>query len=152
MECPVCEEPLIVVEREKIELDFCPRCHGLWFDAGELALLAEMLHRTLTPARGDALEKAVTDEKPYPCPRCGRRMEKFNLGSAPRVRVDRCRAGHGLWFDHGELGSLMSQMPVKPGSRPEALLRFMGETFVPGAAAPERNSASNVAKEGEEER
>ena len=35
-----------------IELDVCPWCHGLWFDAGELALLAEKLGRTLGVAEG----------------------------------------------------------------------------------------------------
>ena len=43
MDCPSCSEPLIVVEREGIELDYCPKCKGLWFDADELELLNEAL-------------------------------------------------------------------------------------------------------------
>ena len=39
MKCPVCRVPTYVVEFDKIELDLCPDCQGIWFDAGELELL-----------------------------------------------------------------------------------------------------------------
>ncbi len=109
MECPVCREPLIVAEREGIELDVCPWCHGLWFDAGELALLAEKLGRTLAAPEGAPLEAAPASEKPRLCPRCDKAMDKVALGTRPKVLLDRC-ASHGLWFDHGELGSLVGQL------------------------------------------
>ena len=147
MNCPVCQEPLIVVERDAIELDYCPWCRGLWFDAGELALLAERLGRTLTVAEGSALEQAQTTEKARPCPRCDRKMEKVYLGSAPRVMLDRCGAGHGLWFDHGELGSLIGQMAAAPGSHPEAVLQFMGEQF--GTQTPAGPSPAGGGGSGE---
>ena len=137
MDCPVCREPLIVAEREGIELDACPWCHGLWFDAGELALLAETLGRNLSVGEGGAVV-AVTTEKPRMCPRCDKAMEKVTMGQSPRVLLDRC-SSHGLWFDHGELGSLMGQMAAAPGSHPEAALRFMGETFT---AAPSPSPAA----------
>ena len=132
MDCPVCRQPLIVAEREGIELDSCPWCRGLWFDAGELALLAETLGRTLSVGEGGAVV-ATTAEKPRMCPRCDKAMEKVTLGKAPSVLLDRCPS-HGLWFDHGELGPLIGQMAAVPGSHPEAALRFMGETFT---AAPQ---------------
>jgi hypothetical protein len=134
VDCPVCREPLIVAEREGIELDACPWCHGLWFDAGELALLAEKLGRALSGAEG-GVAAAATTEKSRPCPRCDKAMEKVTLGQAPRVLLDRCPS-HGLWFDHGELGSLMGQMAAAPGSHPEAALRFMGEMFAVSSSAP----------------
>jgi len=147
VDCPVCRKPLIVVERDAIELDYCPWCHGMWFDAGELALLAEKLGRTLAVGEGSALERAQTAEKPRSCPRCDRKMEKVYLGSAPRVMLDRCGAGHGLWFDHGELGSLMGQMAEAPGSHHEALVQFMGEQFGTGAVAA--NTPAGGGKSGE---
>jgi Zn-finger nucleic acid-binding protein len=143
VDCPVCREPLIVAEREGIELDVCPWCRGLWFDAGELGLLAEKLGRPLQVPEG-VMEHAVTAEKPRPCPRCDRAMEKVYLGTSPRVLLDRC-AGHGLWFDHGELGSLVRQLAVTPGSHPSAVLAFMGETF---AAAEPEAPASGATEHG----
>lgn len=133
VDCPVCREPLIVAEREGIELDVCPWCHGLWFDAGELSLLSEKLGRSLRVSEG-SLERAETSEKPRKCPRCDRAMDKVMLGTSPRVVLDRC-AGHGLWFDHGEVGSLVRQMAPTPGSPAQAVLAFMGEAF--GAPVPE---------------
>jgi len=67
-------------------------------------------------------------------------MEKVTLGQTARVLLDHCPS-HGLWFDHGELGSLMGQMAAAPGSHPEAALRFMGETFT---AAPSQALAGKT--------
>ena len=146
MNCPVCREPLIVAEREGIELDACPWCRGLWFDAGEVALLAEKVGRTLSVTESGPLAVAAAGEKPRPCPRCDKTMEKVTLGQSPRVLLDRC-ASHGLWFDHGELGSLMGQMAVAPGSHPEAALRFMGETLGIAGSPPASTAAGGAAGE-----
>ena len=39
MRCPVDKSDMIVVEHQKIELDYCLKCSGVWFDSGELDLL-----------------------------------------------------------------------------------------------------------------
>lgn len=41
MDCPVCKEPMIVLELNEVEIDYCSSCRGIWLDAGELALLLE---------------------------------------------------------------------------------------------------------------
>ena len=41
MICPACKNDMIVVEYQRIELDFCPDCRGVWFDKGELQLMLE---------------------------------------------------------------------------------------------------------------
>ena len=43
MICPTCREVMIVVEQDKIELDHCPNCAGVWFDGGELEVLSNVL-------------------------------------------------------------------------------------------------------------
>jgi Zn-finger nucleic acid-binding protein len=43
-ECPRCQVPLNAKRFEKmpdIELDVCPKCAGLWFDAGELRAIGK---------------------------------------------------------------------------------------------------------------
>ena len=35
MKCPKCGYALITSEWEGVEIDQCPNCHGIWFDAGE---------------------------------------------------------------------------------------------------------------------
>ena len=41
MNCPVCKEPMLVLELDKIEIDHCINCGGIWLDNGELELLLE---------------------------------------------------------------------------------------------------------------
>ena len=41
MKCPVCKEPMIVLELDEVEIDYCTSCGGIWLDAGELDLLIE---------------------------------------------------------------------------------------------------------------
>ena len=43
MKCPACSSLMIVVEHEKIELDYCVKCSGVWFDAEEMELLLEAM-------------------------------------------------------------------------------------------------------------
>jgi len=133
MDCPACKVPLIVAERDGLELDVCLQCHGMWLDAGELALLAEKFGRRLEAGGQAGLVKAQVEESPRPCPRCDKRMHKAWLGK-PRVLLDSCPAGHGLWFDAGELGQVLSQFEVAAGSQPAAVIAFMGERIKGGDA------------------
>jgi len=41
MKCPHCEELLIISERQGIEIDYCPKCRGVWLDKGELDKIIE---------------------------------------------------------------------------------------------------------------
>ena len=42
MTCPVCAETqLVMTERQGIEIDYCPRCRGVWLDRGELDKIIE---------------------------------------------------------------------------------------------------------------
>lgn len=36
MECPICDVDLKISERHGIEIDYCPKCRGVWLDRGEL--------------------------------------------------------------------------------------------------------------------
>jgi Zn-finger nucleic acid-binding protein len=42
MKCPVCtEENLIMSDRQGVEIDYCPKCRGVWLDRGELDKIIE---------------------------------------------------------------------------------------------------------------
>jgi uncharacterized protein len=42
MNCPVCKEAqLLMMERQGIEIDYCPKCRGVWLDRGELDKIIE---------------------------------------------------------------------------------------------------------------
>jgi len=36
MKCPVDNTELSISDRQGVEIDFCPRCRGVWLDRGEL--------------------------------------------------------------------------------------------------------------------
>jgi Zn-finger nucleic acid-binding protein len=39
------------------------------------------------------------------CPVCGEALRATPLPEKPRIIVDRCPQGHGVWFDDGELAA-----------------------------------------------
>lgn len=42
MQCPVCPEAtLVMAERQGVEIDYCPKCRGVWLDRGELDKILE---------------------------------------------------------------------------------------------------------------
>ena len=41
MNCPNCKIPLVMSDRQGIEIDYCPECRGIWLDSGELDKIIE---------------------------------------------------------------------------------------------------------------
>ena len=41
MLCPHCQVPLAMTSRQNIEIDYCPKCRGVWLDRGELDKIIE---------------------------------------------------------------------------------------------------------------
>jgi uncharacterized protein len=41
MKCPVDDIELAMSERQGIEVDYCPKCRGVWLDRGELDKIIE---------------------------------------------------------------------------------------------------------------
>jgi Zn-finger nucleic acid-binding protein len=41
MNCPVCNVQLSLSEKQGIEIDYCPKCRGIWLDRGELEKIVE---------------------------------------------------------------------------------------------------------------
>jgi Zn-finger nucleic acid-binding protein len=127
---------MIVVEHEKIELDYCPNCSGIWFDAGELALMLETagIEDNRLTIRGilSSSSEAKTTEKKRRCPICRRRLKKTTIGREPAVLIDLCTEGDGLWFDGGEVHQLITQHVerLSAGSdSQERVLTFLEDTF-----------------------
>jgi len=126
---------MIVVEHSRIELDYCTKCQGVWFDAGELELLLETM--TLNEP-GFSLDNILSSpetessEKKRRCPICGQIMKKATLGKQPEVLIDACPQGDGLWFDGGEVDQLISQLSKKltvRGGSEQKVTAFLGEVF-----------------------
>ena len=50
MACPVDGSALVMSERSGIEIDYCPRCRGVWLDRGELDKIIERNAAAASPA------------------------------------------------------------------------------------------------------
>lgn len=86
-----------------LEVDTCPNCLGIWFDAGELATFYKSpdLMKRLNPAGGGSANHTYEiSAAARRCPRCRQGMERPLVGG---IALDVCRACRGIWFDHGEL-------------------------------------------------
>ena len=47
MRCPVDNETLVMADRGGVEIDYCPKCRGVWLDRGELD---KIIDRAAAPA------------------------------------------------------------------------------------------------------
>lgn len=59
MPCPICEIPLVMSERQGVEVDYCPKCRGVWLDRGELDKIIER-------SAADTVAPAPAPSQPYP--------------------------------------------------------------------------------------
>lgn len=50
MNCPTCSVPLVMSDRQGIEIDYCPTCRGVWLDRGELDKIIERSIAAAPPA------------------------------------------------------------------------------------------------------
>jgi len=134
MICPTCKHPMFVVEYNKIELDYCNNCQGVWFDSGELELMLGSVGMGETRSMLDDLLKAPpasTDEKKRKCPICRRTMNKVNIGGSEHVVIDTCSKQDGVWFDGGEVDHLIKFLSNKAPdkSHTSRVFHFMKEVF-----------------------
>ena len=125
MDCPVCkDEPMIVLELNEVEIDYCLNCKGIWLDAGELELLLGTNSKTEEFLSSFTLD-TQTKEKKLKCPVCTKKMEKILTVGNKKVRFDKCKANHGVWFDADELEDILKMATLGNDNRVLQLFRDM---------------------------
>lgn len=121
------------MEHRQIELDYCTKCEGVWFDANELDLLLQSA-QLAAPGFGIASlagrPPAQPAARPLKCPICKQGMKEVAVGR-PAINIDVCKQADGIWFDGGELQTLLRQLADKAaaagGEGP--VFEFLGEVF-----------------------
>lgn len=66
MKCPVDNETLLMTERQGVEIDYCPKCRGIWLDRGELDKLIEVAASKAMPAVTQAEPQRASPPPPPP--------------------------------------------------------------------------------------
>ena len=71
--CPACRVDLVMSERNGVEIDYCPKCRGVWLDRGELDKILERAANEMpggpssapaAPAPQRGFERHDSDEYP----------------------------------------------------------------------------------------
>jgi len=47
MKCPIEDTELMMTERSNVEIDYCPKCRGVWLDRGELDKIVARVEKEL---------------------------------------------------------------------------------------------------------
>ena len=58
MRCPVDDTELAMSERQGIEIDYCPKCRGVWLDRGEL-------DKIIKRSAAEGSRSQSTEQTPY---------------------------------------------------------------------------------------
>lgn len=127
MNCPVClgvpMSKAMVLTNNELQLDYCRRCGGMWFDRGEVDQLRKCSPKALktTILLTEEAERmrchscqATFNRSGDSCPACG----WLNRISCPacdselkstkqgRLTLDVCTQCQGIWFDNTELAQI----------------------------------------------
>jgi len=96
--CPRCgNRPLRrrKLKDSRIEVDFCEKCRGAWFERREL-------EKALDVAMKDLRIPEYAGASTRPCPDCAKALREFDYPQT-YVKVDMCSSCLGIWLDPGEL-------------------------------------------------
>ncbi len=114
--CPECDIPLQTIrstQDEKLHIDRCGNCLGLFFDRCELEYALEHSVTNVYEINLEHIDSINKDRYRKPddfnyrkCPECSVLMNRVNFGRRSAVVVDQCLV-HGIWLDSGELIHLM---------------------------------------------
>ena len=65
MKCPICPDAtLVMMDRQGVEIDYCPQCRGVWLDRGELDKLIELAQSQPVKASAAAGNRQAVHSRP----------------------------------------------------------------------------------------
>jgi Zn-finger nucleic acid-binding protein len=124
MNCPACKNPMVILELNQVEIDYCTACKGIWLDNGELDLIfSNSDHKEIAKSFS---VKNDFDEIKRRCPICKKKMDKLEFENTSIV-LDSCTNNHGLWFDNGELKAILKSAEEKNNKMIDLLKEIFGE-------------------------
>ena len=106
MNCPRCKEKMSPTNCSGISADTCMYCNGMWLSSDSLERL---LHLDSEAPSKDELQKSFESQHDKgadrKCPNCS--GESLNQIHIHGVELDLCPICSGLFFDEGELKSML---------------------------------------------
>jgi uncharacterized protein len=126
LRCPACRTVAMKAYLDSalaLEIDSCPQCDGIWFDANELGrfLKSKVFTERFMYVSSEPQESVgfTINSTRRSCPRCKVMLKEETCAG---IVLDICGQCQGLWFDEGEVRQVAERF--KQGSKvaaPEVL-------------------------------
>ncbi len=115
MVCPNCKIELEKAILHNVEIDYCPKCLGIFFEEDELKWAKDAKDKDLNWLDID-LWKDETKFKISPenklCSRCRLPLYEISYGES-KIKVDVCNLCYGIWLDRGEFKRIIEYLKEK---------------------------------------
>jgi Zn-finger nucleic acid-binding protein len=115
MQCPNCSISVEQALVAGVEVDYCPRCYGLWFQEHELELAKDAKDRHLRWLDIDLWkheEKFQVTRGNRACPADRMPLYEVRYGDS-NIKVDVCNICKGIWLDRGEFIEIITYLQEK---------------------------------------
>jgi Zn-finger nucleic acid-binding protein len=109
VKCPLCTVNTEIINLAGVELDYCYKCGGIWFDKGEInqfrdGVVNQDICKDMITTLGEmSLINQDTKRVDYlKCPVCNQVMSQRNFVDISSIIIERC-ADHGTWAEQDDL-------------------------------------------------
>jgi uncharacterized protein len=79
MKCPIDDNELTMTERQGVEIDYCPKCRGVWLDRGELDKIIDRSSELSAPPPERRDEPRYDDRDRGHDPRYAKKKKRKNM-------------------------------------------------------------------------
>ena len=112
MKCPKCSAAMETVEFEKIQVDRCSVCRGLYFDAREAQKLRALPGSEVIDVGDPDVGRVQNGNDRIRCPRDTTPMVRIVDAGQPHIHLETCPVCQGMFFDAGEFADWKSESLV----------------------------------------
>lgn len=112
MLCPLCQESLEKAIFYGVEVNYCSKCLGLWFEEEELRFAKDEKDKDLKWLDIDLWKerkKFKISRNQKLCPFCRLPLYEVNYGESD-IKVDLCNLCFGTWLDRGEFKKIIEYL------------------------------------------
>jgi Zn-finger nucleic acid-binding protein len=133
MKCPRCGDVLSRFKVFNVDIHQCPQCHGLWFEARELAAVKAAMDDGIRWKDLDLkahAQRAHFRATKMRCPSCGSALGEFRFGASDPA-LEFCAKCQGVWLGDGTLIPVINYLREQVALEPiEKLEKDAGKQFV----------------------
>ena len=113
MDCPKCGGLFETVAFNKVKIERCDACAGLWFDMLEKEDLLKMKGSEVIDIGDEQVGEDHDQMRKIDCPRCKARMIPMIDKDQFHIHYECCPSCYGAYFDAGEFRDLKEHKVVE---------------------------------------